>query len=247
MKIIINTKKIERNRKIGSYSLMAGMVVLFGGLFISISQIASGFQDPTNPPANAEPMLNYATLAMFVGLLLTEISMYFNNRWGRKPTIEEKVSLGLKGLDDRYTLYHHRSPVPSLLVGPAGIWVLLTLYQRGTVTYERGRYMQAGVNWFTKIFYQEGIGRPELLVQNQIDNMRKFIKENLAEVNALPDVRAALVFTAATVSVQVNDDEAPIPAMHVEKLKDFIRRKTKEQQASPAVLKPLFEALPQEE
>ena len=136
MKIIIDTKKIERNRKIGSYTLLGGMVVLFGGLFISISQIATGFQDPANPPPNAEMMLNYATIAMFVGLLLTEISMYFNNRWGRKPTIEEKVSLGLKGLDDRYTLYHHRGPVPSLLVGPAGIWVLVTLYQRGVVTFE---------------------------------------------------------------------------------------------------------------
>jgi hypothetical protein len=247
MKIIIDTKKIERNRKIGSYSLLGGMVVLFGGLFISISQIATGFQDPANPPPDAEMMLNYATIAMFVGLLLTEVSMYFNNRWGRKPTIEEKVSLGLKGLDDRYTLYHHRGPTPTLLVGPAGIWVLVTLYQRGVVTFDRGRYQQAGVNWFTKIFYQEGIGRPEMLAKGQMDNVNQFIQKNLPEGSQLPDVRAALVFTAANVTVQVDEDEAPIPAMHIDKLKDFIRRKTKEQPVTPATLKPLFGALPQEE
>jgi hypothetical protein len=247
MKIIINTKKIERNRKIGSYTLLAGMVVLFGGLFISISQIVNGFKDPANPPADAEMMLNYATIAMFVGLLLTEVSMYFNNRWGRKPSIEEKVSLGLKGLDDRYTLYHLRGPVPTLLVGPAGIWVLVTLYQRGVVTFSRSRFQQAGVNWFTKIFYQEGIGRPEMLAKGQMDDVKQFIQKNVTEGSQLPEIRSALVFTASNVSVQVDEDEAPIPAMHIDKLKDFIRRKTKEQQVSPAVLKPLFEALPQED
>jgi len=172
--------------------------------------------------------------------------MYFNNRWGRKPSIEEKVSLGLKGLDDRYTLYHHRSPVPSLLIGPSGIWVLVTMYQRGTVTYERGRFQHMGVNWFTKVFYQEGIGSPEHLAKSQTDDVRKFIQKNLIGSDGLPDVRAALVFTAPNVTVQVNEDESPIPAMQVDKLKDFIRRKTKEQPASPAVLQPLYEALPKE-
>jgi hypothetical protein len=246
MKIVANTKKIERNRKIGSYSLLAGMVVLFGGLFISISQIVSGAQNANNPPPNAEAMLNYSTIAMFVGLLLTEVSMYFNNRWGRKPSIEEKVSLGLKGLDDRYTLYHHKGPVPSLLVGPAGIWVLLTMYQRGVVTFERGRLRQSGVNWFTQVFYQEGMGRPDLLAQNQIEDVQQFIKKNLAVAGELPEVRAALVFTAPNVTVQVDEDESVYPAMHVDKLKDFIRRKTKEKPVSTEAVKPLVQALPQE-
>jgi hypothetical protein len=246
MKIVINTKKIERNRKIGSYTLLAGMLVLFGGLFISVSQIASGFQDPASPPANAETMLNYATLAMFVGVLLTEVAIYFNNRWGRKPTIEEKVSLGLKGLDDRYTLYHHRSPVPSLLVGPAGIWVLVTLYQKGLITFERGRFQQSGVNWFTKIFYQEGIGRPELLAESQADDVLKFIQKNLPDGANLPAVMSALVFTAPNVTVQVNEDESTIPALHVDKLKDFIRRKTKEQPVTMALVKSVTDALPNE-
>ena len=246
MKIIINNKKIERNRKIGSYTMLAGMVVLFGGLFISISQIATGFQDPANPPPNAESMLNYATIAMFFGLLLTEISMYFNNRWGRKPSIEEKVNLGLKGLDDRYTLYHHKGPVPSMLVGPAGIWVLLTMYHRGVVTFVRGRYQQSGVNWFTKFFYQEGIGRPELIVENQLDDLRKFIDKNVVFVDKTPEVSAAIIFTAPNVTVQVDEDEAPHPTMHVDKLKDFIRRKAKEQQLSTTTVKPLVDALPQE-
>jgi hypothetical protein len=246
MKIIVDNKKIERNRKIGSYTLLAGMVVLFGGLFISISQIGSGLQGATEPSANAEAMLNYATLAMFGGLLLTEVSMYFNNRWGRKPSIEEKVSLGLKGLDDRYTLYHLRGPVPSLLVGPAGIWVLVTMYQRGVVTYNGGRYRQTGVNWFTQVFYQEGIGRPDMLSKSQIEDVDRFIQKNLAQDVKLPTVRAAMVFTAPNVTVQVDEEEAPIPAMHVDKLKDYIRRKTKETQVSPADLAPLLEALPKE-
>jgi hypothetical protein len=244
MKIIANTKKIERNRKIGNYTMLAGMVVLFGGLFISISQIASGAQNPGNPPTNSEAMFNYATIAMFAGLILTEVSMYFNNRWGRKPSIEEKLSLGLKGLDDRYVLYHHRSPVDSLLVGPAGIWVLVSMYQKGTISFEKGRYHQMGVSWFTRTFYQEGIGRPELLAQNYIERVQEFVKKNIPE-SKLTDVNAAIVFTAPNVNVQI-EEEPVYPAMHVDKLKDFIRRKAKEQPVATTAIQPIIEALPEE-
>lgn len=248
MKIITDQRKIDRNHKIGTYTMLAGMVVLMAGLFISISQIVTGFQQgvTSNTDPQAQQMLNYATLAMFGGLLLTEISMFFNNRWGKKPYIEEKVNLGLKGLDDRYSLYHHKSPVPTLLVGPAGIWVLNLLYQRGTITADEKRIHQSGVSWFTKTFYQEGISRPEMSAKAQMEELKRFIEKNVPDAAKLPPVEAAVVFTSPMVKVQIDENASPMPAMHVDKLKDFVRRKAKEKQAGGYVVEPLLGALPEE-
>jgi len=242
MKIIKNERTIQRNRKIGNYTMLAGMAILIGGLVLSINQISTGFKDPQSSAVGSETMFNYSTIAMFAGLILTEISMYFNNRWGRKPSMDEKLSLSLKGLDDRYAAYHYRGPVPAMLVGPSGIWVMIPMYQKGAITFENGRYRQAGVTWFVKTFYQEGIGRPELLAQNQIEEVQQFIKKNLPDA-ALPPVQAVIVFTAADATVQVGED-APFPALHADKLKDFIRRKAKEQPVPVTALQKLIEALP---
>jgi hypothetical protein len=242
MKIFKNERTIQRNRRIGSYTMLAGMAVLIGGLVISINQISTGFQNPQAANPGSEAMFNYSTIAMFAGLILTEISMYFNNRWGRKPSMDDKLSLSLKGLDDRYTVYHYRGPVPAMLVGPSGIWVLVPMYQKGAISFENGRYRQAGVTWFVRTFYQEGIGRPEMLAQNQVEDVKRFIQKNLPEA-VLPPVQAILVFTAADANVQVGED-APYPALHADKLKDFVRRKAKEQPASVAALQPFIDALP---
>lgn len=244
MKIIKNESIIQRNRKIGSYTMLAGMAILIGGLVLSINQISTGFKDPQAVTTGSEAMFNYSTLAMFAGLILTEISMYFNNRWGRKPSMDEKLSLSLKGLDDRYAAYHYRGPVPAMLVGPSGIWVMVPMYQRGTISFENGKYRQSGVTWFVRTFYQEGIGRPETLAQTQVEELNRFIQRNLPDAQ-LPPVQAVIVFTAPDASVQVGDD-APFPALHADKLKDFIRRKAKEQPIAIPALQPLIDALPAE-
>lgn len=244
MKIITNDKKIGLNRKIGAYTMIAGMITLVGGLIISINQIVTTSQNPQTLPADTEAMFNYSTIAMFAGLLLTEISMYYNNRWGRKPSLDEKITLSLKGLDDRYTIYHYRGPVPTLVVGPSGIWILEPMYQHGTITYEKGRYHQAGITWFVRVFYQEGIGRPDMVLQNRIEDLQRFIKKNLPDAK-VPPIQAAIVFAAANANVQVGDD-APYPAIHADKLKDFIRRKAKEQSVTTAEIQALIAALPSE-
>ena len=242
MKIVIDQKKVNRYRKIGQYTSLAALVILLGGFVIALSQIISTFQTGSTAPVINEQMLTYSYIAMFIGLVLTQISLYFGNRWGRKETIDQSISNSLKGLDDRYTLYHYTGPVPHLLVGPAGIWVITPMYQAGSITYERKRYRQGGIRFFSRLFGQEGIGRPDLEADGYLQDMNRFIQKNLAE-NQVADPGVVIVFTNPKVTLQVED--APYATIPVEKLKDFIRRKAKEQMASLEKLKPLLAALPQ--
>ena len=242
MKIVIDQKKVNRYRKIGQYTSLAALAVLLGGFVIAISQIITTFQTGPDVPQLDESMLTYSYLAMFIGLVLTQISLYFGNRWGKRELVDQTITNNLKGLDDRYTLYHYTAPVPHLLVGPSGILVITPMYQAGKITYERNRFRQSGVRFFSRLFGQEGIGRPDLEAQGYLQDLDRFIQKNLPEGKPLEPF-AAIVFTNPKVNLQI--EGAPYPTIPVDKLKDFVRRKAKEQMASMDKLQPLLAELPQ--
>jgi hypothetical protein len=212
MKIIRNEKKIKRNARIAQFAMISGLVVLAGGMFIS-------FRYPEQ--------FSISLLALILGFILSQVGIYFTNRWGRRPRPDEVLDQGLKGLDNKYTLYHYSTPVSHLLVGPAGVWVLIPYHQRGTITYSKGRWRQRGGNLYLKIFAQEGLGRPDLEVIGDIENLQKFLSKNLPE-ESLPPIEAALVFTNPSAEISISEDEEP-PAetLPVAKLKDLIRKSAK--------------------
>jgi hypothetical protein len=105
MKIIANEKLIKRNNKIGNILSIASVVILGVGMFYS-------FQDKDG---------SYMTLtfsALIVGFILFQISSYYVNRFGKPPRPDQKLSQALKGLDDKYALYHYMCGVSHLLVIP---------------------------------------------------------------------------------------------------------------------------------
>ena len=232
MKIISNPKKIQRYYKIGMYTSFGALIFLFGAVALTVYT------------AQRPDLQNYPFVLMLFGLVLSQIGVYFANRWGKSPRVDERITASLKGLDDRYTLYHYTSPVPHLLVGPAGVWVLVSQYHPGTITYENKRYHQKGVGLFARFIGQEAISRPDVEAQAYQEDMQRFLKKSLP-VNSLPPVQTAIVFTSPKSTVSAA--EAPISTLHVDKLKDFLRRKLKEQPVSLADFHRIQEVLPKEE
>lgn len=244
MKIVIDTRKVNRYKKIAQYTSLAALAILLGGFILAITQIIGTFQTTADVPVIDERMLTYSYIAMFAGLVLTQISLFFGNRWGRKESVDQTISNSLKGLDDRYILYHYVSPVPHLLVGPAGIWAFAPMYQSGNITFERNRFRQTGVRLFARFFGQEGIGRPDLEAQALLQEMYRYIQKHVGEEElAAPEV--AIIFTNPKANLDL--ENPPYPSIPVSKLKDFIRRKAKEQMVSQEKLEPLINLLPQAE
>jgi hypothetical protein len=212
MNIISNDKLIRRNARIAQITGLGGLVVLVFGMYILF----------TRP--------NDFTLiwgTVIAGFILSQVGIFFTNRWGRVPRPDQHLDMALKGLDSNYSLYHYRGPTPHLLVGPAGLWVLIPHYQRGKITYEKGRYRQKGGGFmlgYLRIFGQEGIGRPDLEAESEKEALIKFLKKKMPD-KELPPVQAALVFTDERAELET--DEAPIPTITAKKLKEFIRKKAK--------------------
>lgn len=222
MNIIRNDKLIKRNSRIAQITVISGLAVLAAGMFISFRY---------------QEQVTLSMGALLIGFLLSQIGIYFSNRWGRRPRPDELLDASLKGLDGKYTLYHYTAPVSHLLLGPAGMWLLLPYHQRGKITFSKGRWRQSGGNVYLKIFAQEGLGRPEIDVMNELQRLQGYLAKNLPG-EELPDPKAALVFTNARTVIDIPDDvQAPAETVTLGKLKETIRKQGKSKGLSPEKLK----------
>lgn len=216
MIIVANEKLIQRNKKIGNYSGILSIVVLGIGMYISFK-----FQD----------MISYSLIALIVGFTLSQVGIFYSNRFARSPRPDEELDAALKGLDDQYALYHYQSPVNHLLVGPAGIWTLYPFPQTGKVTYDekKGRWKKMGGNLYLRFFGQDNIGRPD----KEIERDQARLKAALSKIPdfEVPEIRSALIFTDEKAIVEA--DNAPRPTLHARQLKKTIRKESKGDRTIP--------------
>ena len=212
MKIIRNEALIKRNGRIGQWMSLGALAVLGAGMYLSFTQPS---------------LFVYSIGALILGFTMTQVGMYFSNRWGRSPRPDEQLDAGLKGLPGDVTIYHYAAPAAHLLVGPMGIWTVLPYHQRGTLSYEKNRWRLRGGGFMQRymtIFGQEGL-------------VRKLDEE------AVPPINAVLVFTSE--GSKIDATGAPLPAVQLKKLKDFLRQKTKENPVPPDVISSVKDSLPQ--
>lgn len=228
MKVLVNHKIIKRRNKIGQVATLGSLVVLAVGLYLS-------FQDG---------MMGFALLALALGFLGSQIGVFLGNRWGRSPRPDEVITAALKGLDNRYTVYHYLTPVPHLLIGPAGVYNIITYHQAGTITYDEGkqRWKQKGGNTYLKLFAQEGLGRPDLDIETFSNDMNKFLAKAAPNLQEVIEVKPLLLFVNEKANVDASN--APVPTLSPDKLKDYIRKTAKNDPAALEHIENLAALLP---
>jgi hypothetical protein len=224
MKIIKNEKLIKRNGTIGNWTSVAALVILGGGMYISFKRT---------------DLFVYSLLALLVGFTLTQIGMYMGNKFGRSPRPDEKLDTGLKGLQNDFVMYHYTTPASHLLVGPAGLWIVMPYHQRGQVEFKKNRWRISGGGFlqsYMRLFGQEGLGRPDIEIDSEIKSLKKYLSRKMEETQ-LPEINALMVFTND--SVEIDGEASPVPAMKLKQVKDFMRQKAKEKKLSAETLNKL--------
>lgn len=232
MKILTNEKVIHRNARIGQYTSLASLVILAGGMYISFAY---------------KEEVQYSFLALLVGFVLSQVGIFFGNRWGRRPRIDEKITAALKGLTKDYTLFHFLTPVHHLLVGPAGVWIIAPYYQRGKISFEKGKWRQKGgglLLGYLKIFAQEGLGNPVMEVGADQDSLISELQKKLGKDTQMPAINSVMVFTDDR--VELESEGSPIPAMKIENLKEFLRKAAKQNPVSLQEYSQILGVLPEE-
>jgi hypothetical protein len=218
MKIYTNEKLVRRNARIGQYSSILGLATLAGGMYAS-------FRFPEQ--------IALAWGALILGFTLSQVGIYFGNRWGRRPRPDEWLNSALKGFDDRFAIFHYLGPTAHLFIGPAGLWVFLPRHQIGRIIYDKGRWRQKGggfIQGYLRLFAQEGLGRPDLDISAEVESVKKYINKKIPDIE-FPEIQAALVFTNEKAEIEAED--APFPALPSSKLKEYIRKVSKTKPLSP--------------
>lgn len=230
MKIVTNKKLIKRNSRIGQITTIGALLILGIGLYIT-------FAMPEN--------FTYSMACLVAGFFLSQIGIYYGNRWGRSPRPDEIINKSMKGLGREYTMYHFTTPASHLLIGPSGIWILLPLHQGGKITYNGKRWRSSGGGFtrsYMRIFGQENVGRPDIEAGAEIRSVTRYLERLLPDNMEIPLVRAALLFTDPKVLLDI--ENTPLPAMRPDKLKEFLKDAAREKPINPAALETLRELLP---
>ena len=154
MQIIRDDTLVARRKRIGQIASLVGIGIIGGGLVFTW----------VGPNQDVSPqLLLYVPLAtLVVGFILSNIGMYFTNRWGRSPRPDEVLDKSLKGMNRAYRLYHFVLPAPHVLLTPSGP-VVLTVNGRAEIIVQDARSYQALIDRIEAI---EGI-------QRGLDQMRE--------------------------------------------------------------------------
>ena len=78
---------------------------------------------------------------------------------------------------------------------------------------------------YMSIFGQEGIGRPDLDVANEVSALKKYLSKQMDE-GEIPEIQAVLIFTNDEAEVDAPD--SPAPVLKAKQLKDFLRQRAKD-------------------
>ena len=228
MKLIRNDKLIKRNKRLGNILFIAGIAVLGTGLVLSFN------------PTMTKTLLSFA--ALVVGFIISQISTYMVNRFGRSPRNDELIADNLNKFNNDYSFYVYKALVPMLFVGPQGLWIPVPINATGEIYYDK-KWKQRGGGAMMKIFGQEGIGKPEMDVASNEEEVLKFLGKILSE-DEMPPINSILV--AMNPKSEIGEvSDAPTPIVSLDALRRKIRKyeRNSEFEISSEVLHKITQAL----
>lgn len=205
MRIYRNDKFIERRAKVGRYVSLFGLGVLVLGLILSFTSV---------------DMIGLSFLCLIVGFISSQVGIYYANRYARVDRPDEVLARALKGFDDRYALFQYATPSSNVLITPNNCYVFAVKMQGGPIVYRKGKWRHdVGVKRFFRAFAQEGLGNPIAEAQVEANSMKRYLDKQLPGVEV--PIQPVIVFGSE--KAEVDAGESPIPAVHVKKLKDWLR------------------------
>lgn len=218
MKIFIDQKSVKRNTLIGKILRWVSL-----GLML-IALIAIFSEDISSNPN----LFTAYFLIMIVGVLLSSVSGYFTTRYGKSPRPDELIDKSLKGLDDRFHLYHYRSSIPHLLAGPAGVWSILPTFVDGEIIYDenKGNWIHKRNSILNKLLQKESFPNPMSEYNYHHKEFEKLISTTNNNKNGT-EIKLLVLLFHKNASISGISEKDNILIISSEKIKDRFRKMAK--------------------
>ncbi len=251
-----NIKEIRRKETLGRRLSLSGLGVLFVGLLASFIPT---WLPPDQPATNAlnQFLQQYWTWISFaalpIGFLLASLGSYYINRfasrrWPGIKTIarpDELLERNMKGFDDKYAFFAYSLPANYVVTGPCGVLIFAVRGDRGRVTVQGDSWKEPfSIGRLFTLFAREGLGNPGREIEEQAAKLRSLLADGASD-NGLTTVpiEGAVVFLHPEVKLTA---ENPVPpALRVDQVKEYIRRRAKDARVSPDVARRLTERMVQ--
>jgi hypothetical protein len=213
MQEFVNKRKVRINSAIGRWASLGGLGVLIVGMVYSLR----------NPD-----VVWVSMLSLVLGFIGSAVGAYFANHWTRSPRPDEVLDSALKGISNYYHIYHYLLPVPHVLLGPAGLFLLRTYTHEGPVIYDGKKWRQKfSVMRMLGFSGQESLADPVRDAQYDVDRFRRWLAKQMPE-ERVPEITPLIVFVREGAELDVAETEVPV--LSYKRLKRTIRRIDKERQ-----------------
>ncbi len=207
MRQYIDLKMIKRWTSLSKVLIFLGLGLLIGAFIMT-------FREPQ--------VSNQFLIMSIIGVICSQAGLAINNKWGAKPRSDEIIDEALKGLDNRYEIYHYKLGTSHALLSPAGAFALVPHYEDGEISYD-------GEKWFSRrtkrrLLRRSGkrsLGDLQKNAEAEARSMQNALRRALPDMSEI-SVHPMLVFVNPDSLVKV--DGTPLHAVHVKKLKSLIRR-----------------------
>ncbi|MFC1959637.1 hypothetical protein ACFLYO_02895 [Chloroflexota bacterium] len=198
MRVVINKKRVSRNRKIAQYAFFITLGILVLGLFVTNAA-------PTNPILFFSPVI-----VLPVAIIATLFSVRMANLWLREPRPEVIFKNGLKGLSSRSVLYHYVFDARHVLISPEGVFTFTVRQQDGYFTVNGNNWRKRGgiFSKFTTLFRQDMLGKPDQDAAKDQAAIQALI-DQVAPDSGIT-VEAVILFTSENATVEVTDSDYPV-------------------------------------
>ncbi len=208
MQLVANTKLVRNRVRLGGGMYVASMAIFLGGLYFTRQEDFSV----------QSTLLSWSSIA--IGLLLWTVALSQLRRWGPRQRQETQLADAMSDLDERYKLYAFlSSSLPDyLLVGPAGVQVLVVRNEAGDISCTRDRWKKAGQNRLLS-FFDTPFGNPSADAAAGVKRVRA-----LLDAEGFSDVPAGAVVVFTNDKARLKLDGCTSVVTRVKGLKDVIAR-----------------------
>lgn len=204
MRVELNKKRVQRNRRLATMTFLLTLGVLVGGFIVINLPLFTG-----ETPAGIFLVLQ--ALLLPVAFILTVTSVRLTNQWARQPYPNEAINEGLKGVSKKSVVYHyHHAPAEHLLIAPQGVFAIVTRWHRGEHTNQ-------GRTWKTK---RSALGRVASLIRmDGIGNPTEDAERAAAHAQQLLDkvapdagirVKPLVVFLDPSAELEIEEPVVPV-------------------------------------
>jgi hypothetical protein len=227
MDSVKNNDKVRRNVRLAQILGLIGLAAMIAGVIIVLFfDRLEGFGITPNQAL----LLQLGSLGL--ALLLTQVSAYLGNQYGRRPRADEALDEALRKVVKAGRIYHWVLPAAHVLLTPAGIIIFHVKYQIGDVSVRKDqkgndRWSQKRVGVIRRFVNQENVGNPTREADILVQKMANFVRKHAPGVEEVP-IGLVIVFTAQRSkddAYQLDLKESSFPALHVTKLRGYVRQK----------------------